>query len=87
MVLGELEFDNYLLCLITSQSKYRNSIEITQAQFEEGGLSKTSYIRPAILMTVKSNLIDRAAGKIDRATHQLVIESISAYLKEGIEST
>lgn len=86
LVLGESEYENYLLCLITSKSKYENAIEITEAHFEEGGLSKTSYIRPSILMTVKSILIDRAAGKINRETHELVIEGISAYLRENTDS-
>ena len=85
LVLGESEFENFLLCLITSKSKYDNAIEITKDDFEEGGLNKVSYIRPSILMTVKSNLIDRSVGKITASVHQEVIGSILGYLNEQVQ--
>lgn len=64
LVLAEREFDDYILCQITSKAWHDPAVEIPEEGFEEGGLEKTSYARPDRVFTVNEDVILRKAGHV-----------------------
>ena len=66
LVVANLESDDLILCMITSQAtasdKY--SLELKSSDFQTGSLDKDSLIRPNRLFTADSKIIVRAAGKL-----------------------
>lgn len=75
LVVGEAEFDNLILCQITSRrATSRRAVTITNSDFAKGGLPVTGYARPDKIFTVEPALIEVALGKLQpnkiAAVHQ-----------------
>jgi mRNA-degrading endonuclease toxin of MazEF toxin-antitoxin module len=65
LVLAQVEFDNLILCQITSKPYSSNSaIKIEESDFVEGKLPVTSYVRPDKLFTADTSIIESTAGKL-----------------------
>jgi len=65
LVLAKAEFDNLVLCQITSKPyASKSAIRIESTDFEEGNLPVISYIRPDKLFTAENTIIEKTAGKL-----------------------
>ena len=68
LVLATLDFEDVILCQITSKIKLDSrSLEIRTMDFATGQLPSTSYIRCGKLFTANSSIIERIAGSL---THE-----------------
>jgi mRNA interferase MazF len=65
LVLAEVEFNNLILCQITSKPYTSHSaIKVTKDDFGLGGLPITSYARPDKLFTAEPSIVTRAIGQL-----------------------
>jgi len=65
LVVATLTGDDVILCQITSQAiRDRYAIPLVKADFQTGGLSQDSNIRPNRLFTADSNIILYRAGVV-----------------------
>lgn len=66
LVVGNAEFDNLILCQITSKSNTSQiAIPLFNDDFLEGSLPIDSYIRPDKLFTVEVSVIDKRVGVLE----------------------
>src|ERR1017187_9869938 len=76
VVLVTIEHDDVILCQITSKPfASKIAVEISVADFLEGGLLLTSYVRPDKLFTAESTLIQKLKGKLNPQSIQKVLET------------
>lgn len=80
LVIAELDGDDRILCQITSKNKDVNSIQITNADCINGGLDRTSNIRPSKVFTVDKKIITRRAGHLNPQKVQIVIDELKRVL-------
>jgi len=65
LILANVEFDNLILCQITSKPySSKTAIQIESTDFAVGGLPVISYVRPDKLFTADSDIIERVSGKL-----------------------
>lgn len=65
LVLAHGEFDNVILCQITSKHySSKSAIRIESTDFAEGGLPVISFVRPDKLFTADTHIIKRVSGKL-----------------------
>jgi mRNA interferase MazF len=65
LVLALVEFDNYILCQITSKPySSKIAIKLTDSDFIDGKLPTLSYIRPDKLFTSDISIIQKSFGQI-----------------------
>lgn len=81
LVIAERDFDDYILCQITSRPWHEPAVEIADADFEQGGLEKPSYARPDRVFTVHESVIDRRAGTISPEK----LEEVRAVLRKILQ--
>lgn len=68
LVVGRAEFNNLILCQITSKADAsRKAIPLHDTDFESGGLNLDSFIRPDKLFTVEQSIIESRLGKLEDA--------------------
>jgi mRNA interferase MazF len=68
LIVGEAEFNNFILCQITSKSSTgQRAILITDKDFTDGSLKLDSYVRPDKLFTIETSVIDKRLGKLSRS--------------------
>ena len=73
LVLGSADFNDVLLCQITSK-RYGSShaIALAKADFSEGSIVTNSYIRPDKIATLDRSKITRKLGMInDKKLHEV----------------
>jgi mRNA interferase MazF len=72
-----------ILCQITS-NPYADplAIEITDYNFKEGSLERTSYIRPGKLFTASEQLIDSYVGALNDQSVTHLLGSVIQILRE-----
>lgn len=81
-MLGRTAYGGYLLGYISSRKKYLEyAVEVKASDLAEGGLSKTSYIRPEISFVVDADLVQEKLARVSPEIHDQVIESLNAYLR------
>ena len=77
LVLAHAEFENLVLCQITSRPySSKLSIKIKSTDFESGGLPVVSYVRPDKLFTADQTIIKGIAGKLDKTTRSKVLKKV-----------
>jgi len=65
LVVAELKGNSVILCQITGQPRLDpNILELKGSEFQSGGISRDSYIRPSILFTINKSRINYKAGKL-----------------------
>lgn len=65
LVVGKAEFNNLILCQITSKAGIsKRAILIADKDFAEGGLNLDSFARPDKLFTVETSIIEQRLGKL-----------------------
>jgi mRNA interferase MazF len=77
LVVAELQGDDVILCLITSQkAKDSYAISLVKNDFANGSLPHDSNIRPNRLFTADSKIVLYKAGKLKDSKTQEVIDKI-----------
>jgi mRNA interferase MazF len=67
LVLARAEFDDLILCQITSKPyASKSAIRIESTDFIEGKLPVVSYIRPDKLFTADASITEKTAGKLTK---------------------
>lgn len=67
LIVGQAEFGNYITCQITSKAATsKTAVRLFDADFNEGGLKKDSYIRPDKIFTLEPSLIQTRAGALSK---------------------
>jgi len=79
LVLAQAEFDNLILCQITSKP-YSSTTAVTlkNTDFADGKLPLTSYIRPDKIFTADTSIIKSTIGHLDPATVTEVLKKVRA---------
>lgn len=79
LVLAQAEFDNLILCQITSKPySSTTAILLLKTNFSDGKLPLTSYIRPDKIFTADTSIIKSTIGRLDSATITMVQKKIRA---------
>lgn len=82
LVLAAVEFDNLILCQITSKpysSKTAFRIEISD--FAQGQLPVTSFVRPDKLFTADESIIKDTVGVLNNKTKRLILQKVRGFFK------
>jgi len=74
--------EDIIVCQITGES-YEKSVEISldNEDFQQGGLSRKSYLRLDKIFSVEKSLIKYKAGKLKVGKFSEIIDSICVYLR------
>lgn len=77
LVLATAEFDNFVLCQITSKSyASQTAIHLESGDFSRGSLPITSYIRPDKLFTCDPAIIEYVAGRLTDKKFDKVLTAV-----------
>ena len=77
LVLATSEFDNLILCQITSKPySSKTAICIKSSDFSKGGLPVVSYVRPDKLFTADISIIKSSAGELTPKTKKVILKSV-----------
>ncbi len=67
VVVGQADFDNLILCQITSKAETsQRAIALSDADFEKGGLKIKSFIRPDKLFTIEPGVVEADVGQLSK---------------------
>ena len=77
LVLANVEFDNLILCQITSKS-YTSKIAISlkSADFATGSLPVASFVRPDKLFTADTTIIKNTVGQLTPKSKEAILQSV-----------
>ncbi len=79
LVVARAEFENVILCQITSKSYTSSSaIVLKKTDFSNGQLPLTSYIRPDKIFTADLSIISSVVGHLKSAKLDKVLKKIRA---------
>jgi mRNA interferase MazF len=79
LVIAQAEFDNLVLCQITSKANTsKRALSLTKKDFLTGTLPVSSFIRPDKLFTIEPRIIETTLGKVSNEK----ISSVKAALKD-----
>ncbi|PIZ63965.1 growth inhibitor PemK [Candidatus Roizmanbacteria bacterium CG_4_10_14_0_2_um_filter_39_12] len=77
MVLARVEFDNLILCQITSKPySSKSAIRLESSDFSEGRLPVVSFVRPNKLFTADATIIKDIAGKVTMKKKQEIVKIV-----------
>jgi mRNA interferase MazF len=77
LVLANVEFDNIILCQITSKPySSKTAIRIQSSDFQQGSLPIVSYVRPDKLFTADTSIISRVTGIVKVKTKNKVLQKV-----------
>lgn len=77
LVLAEAEFDNLILCQITSKPySSKIAIKLEKNDFAAGGLPVLSYTRPDKLFTADKMIIKGEAGILTSTTKNRILKKV-----------
>jgi len=67
LVVAKLKGNSTILCQITGQKRPDpNILELKKEEFQSGGISRDSFIRPSVLFTISKSRIEYKAGKLKK---------------------
>ena len=82
LVVGAAEFDNLILCQITSQAETsRKALLLKDDDFAKGSLQRDSFARPDKLFTVDRSIIELRLGSL----HSVKIEKVKNAVRQLFE--
>jgi len=85
LILAKSGASDYILSQITSKSLTdEHAIEIGTADFDAGGLSVISNLRPNKLFTAGASIIAYKTGNLKREKTNLVVTAINRLLENGV---
>jgi mRNA interferase MazF len=77
--LAHVEFNNLILCQITSKPySSKSAIKIKNTDFEKGSLPLISHVRPDKLLTTDNSIIERIAGKLTTNAKKNILQKVQA---------
>ena len=77
LVLADVEFDNLILCQITSKSyTSRIAICIKAEDFAKGSLPITSFVRPDKLFTADATIVKDIVGQLTPKMKNKILKSV-----------
>ncbi|SRR6266568_2366512 len=77
LVLSHVEFDNLILCQITSKPySSKTAISIEASDFEKGSLPLISFVRPDKLFTADNSIIKSTAGVLTLKSKKKILEKV-----------
>lgn len=77
LVLATVEFDNLILCQITSNPySSKTAIRINPSDFAKGSLPVVSFVRPDKLFTADASIIKNPVGELTPKTKNIVLKSV-----------
>ena len=83
LVVGRAEFDNLILCQITSKAETsKRALLLTDQDFRVGSLHLDSYIRPDKLFTVETTIIEKIIGRLHRRPKQTVLSRVRSLFED-----
>lgn len=78
LVLAQVEFDNLILCQITSKPySSKTAIRIDASDFIKGSLPVVSFVRPDKLFTADSSIIKSIAGQLSKKSKDTILQKVS----------
>ena len=79
LVLANVEFNNLILCQITSKPyTSKISVRLKLTDFAKGGLPVTSYVRPDKLFTADNAIVKKTVGQLTTTAKNSVLNTVSA---------
>lgn len=77
LVLANVEFDNFILCQITSKP-YTSKIAICikSVDFSKGSLPVTSYVRPDKLFTADADIVKDVIGELSPKIKNKILKNV-----------
>lgn len=83
LVLAQVEFDNLILCQITSRSySSRSAIVIERSDFKMGSLPIKSYARPDKLFTADPSIVKAKAGELTSKKKAAILRTVRELFAE-----
>jgi mRNA interferase MazF len=77
LVLAHVEFDNLVLCQITSKPySSKTAVRISSTDFIEGSLPLISYVRPDKLFTADASIIRNTAGIVTVKIKSKILQKV-----------
>lgn len=77
LVLAKVEFDNLILCQITSNPySSKTAIRIESSDFTKGGLPVVSFVRPDKLFTADVSIIKSIAGELNTKSRDAILQKV-----------
>jgi mRNA interferase MazF len=77
LVIGKAEFNNLILCQITSNaSTSQRALNLTDDDFDEGSLPISSFVRPDKLFTIEPSIIETKLGSLKNNKTEDVKEAV-----------
>ncbi len=77
LVLANVEFNNLILCQITSKPyTSKTAIRLESKDFSEGKLPVTSYARPDKLFTADETIIRNVVGQLTPSVKNMILKSV-----------
>ena len=83
VIVAKADYDDLIFCQITSKDRSENgAIKLTPDNFKVGRLNLMSYVRPDKLFTGDATIIVDICGKLNDATKQHLLKSITELFKD-----
>lgn len=77
LVIAKVEFDNLILCQITSKSySSKTAISIDQSDFSKGALPLKSFVRPDKLFTADTSILKGEAGELTSSKRRIILQKV-----------
>jgi mRNA interferase MazF len=82
LVLAALERDDVILCQITSNPfSDPKAVRLEEEDFDVGGLSRVSYVRPGKLFTANGGIVEGSVGRVSKELRQRVFHELVSLLE------
>lgn len=82
LVLAQVEFDNLILCQITSRPySSKTAIGIEESDFTKGALPLKSYVRPDKLFTADKAIVKGKAGELASGKKRTILQKVRKLFK------
>jgi mRNA interferase MazF len=82
LVIGVAEFDDIVLCQITSKRyQSKRAVTLLQSDFVQGSIVSDSFIRPDKIATLDRNMIKKNLGTISEHKLEAVKQKLKAFLE------
>ena len=83
LVVAELDGDDRILCQITSKNSDLHSVQITQADCDDGGLNQTCNVRSSKIFTADKKIIIRRVGHLNPQMVQIIVQKLISVLSQS----
>ncbi len=84
LVLAHVEFDNLILCQITSKSySSKTAISIEQSDFAKGMLPLKSFVRPDKLFTADKSILKGRSGELTLTKMGQILQKVRKLFTES----